>query len=304
VADRLGVGEADVRRVRPDIVYTSVSAFGHEGYRGGYRGREELGQAVTGLQMRWFGADSPRMVFYAMNDYGAGNWAAFATMVALYHRMRTGVGQSTHASLAHTATFHQAPFMLWYEGRAWDEPTGEVAGWGTLDRIFRAADRWFYLVVHNGADRAAVREATGLFDADLRAPDAATVAALEQAFRARTAANWVSELTKRGVGAAVVVNQEESMSDEVSRTRGLSLSRRTAAGEPIRTVGLGPRLLATPLHTAALPSPPGGDLDAVLTDLGLSGEADRLIGEHAVLRELPADAEFIGRFKAGAASKT
>ena len=37
-AEAIGIGEADVRAVQPDIVYSSVSAYGHGGSRGHFRG--------------------------------------------------------------------------------------------------------------------------------------------------------------------------------------------------------------------------------------------------------------------------
>jgi crotonobetainyl-CoA:carnitine CoA-transferase CaiB-like acyl-CoA transferase len=299
VAERMGIGEDDVRARRPGIIYSRVSAFGHTGYRGGYRGREELGQAITGLQMRWFGAEQPRMVFYALNDYGAGNWSAFATLVALYHRARGGSGQATHASLAHTATFHQIPFMLWYEGRTWDEPSGaDARGWGALDRIYRAADRWFYLAADDSRGRSAVLAVTGLDDADPGNPEHAA-AVLEEAFLAQPADYWVRELTTRGAGAALVLNQDEAMDAEVARARGLSLRRTLPGGEPIRTVGPARRLSRTPVLPSAVPGPPGADAAAILDSIGLAGRFGELVGAGAILPELPADADFVGRFRPG-----
>ena len=290
VADRMGIGEDQVRARRPDIIYTQVSAFGHDGYRGGYRGREELGQAVTGLQMRWHGAQQPRMVFYPLNDYGAGNWAAFAALVSLYYRSQGGRGQATHASLAHTATFHQVPFMLWFEGRTWDEPSGAgPRGWGALDRIYQAADRWFYLAAHGERDVAAVCFVTGVSAAD--------PVALEKAFLARPAAYWVGELTARGVGAAVVLNQEEAMDGDIARDRGLSLLRTLPGGEPVRTVGPARRLSRTPVLPSPVPGPPGADARAVLEGIGLAGQWDDLVRKGVVLPELPDGTDFIGRFR-------
>jgi crotonobetainyl-CoA:carnitine CoA-transferase CaiB-like acyl-CoA transferase len=298
VAERMGIGEQDVRARRPGIVYSKVSAFGHEGYRGGYRGREELGQAVTGLQMRWFGRETPRMVFYALNDYGAGNWSAFATLVALYHRARTGRGQLTHSSLAHAATFHQTPFMVWFEGRVWDEPSGEDApGWGPLDRMYRASDRWFYLAAHSARDRAAVRTVTGLSGLDLDGDPVTVVAALATAFSSSPAQEWVRELSALGVGASVVLNQEEVMDSELARARGLSLLRSLPSGEPIRTVGPARRLSLTPVPPSPVPGPPGSDAAAVLAGIGLAGALDELVEKSVILPQLPPDADFIGRFR-------
>jgi crotonobetainyl-CoA:carnitine CoA-transferase CaiB-like acyl-CoA transferase len=298
VAERMGIGERDVRARRPDIVYSKVSAFGHEGYRGGYRGREELGQAVTGLQMRWFGRDTPRMVFYALNDYGAGNWSAFATLVALHYRLRTGHGQLTHSSLAHAATFHQVPFMVWFEGRAWDEPSGEDApGWEPLDRLYRASDRWFYLAAHGERDRAAVLTVTGLPDLDLNGDPAMVAAALASAFSGRPAQEWVRELNDLAVGASVVRSQEEVMESDLARARGLSLLRSLPSGEPVRTVGPARRLSLTSLSPSPVPGPPGSAAAAVLAGIGLADALDELVSKSVILPQLPPDADFIGRFR-------
>jgi crotonobetainyl-CoA:carnitine CoA-transferase CaiB-like acyl-CoA transferase len=298
VAERMGVGEQDVRARRPDIVYSKVSAFGHQGYRGGYRGREELGQAVTGLQMRWFGRETPRMVFYALNDYGAGNWSAFASLVALYYRARTGRGQLTHSSLAHAATFHQAPFMVWFEGRVWDEPSGEDApGWGPLDRLYRASDRWFYLAAHSDRDRAAVLTVTGLPGLDLDGDPATVAAELARAFSGSPAQELVRELNDLGVGASVVLNQEEVMESDLTRARGLSLLRSLPSGEPIRTVGPAGRLSLTPVSPSPVPGPPGSDAAAVLAGIGLDGAMEELVKKSVILPQLPPDADFIGRFR-------
>ena len=146
VADRMGIGEQALRRRNPGLVYASISAFGHEGYRGGWRGREQLGQGPTGMQTRLGGDGEPRMAPYPYNDYGSGNLAAFAVLLALYHRMRGGPGQHVQSSLAHSGTFLQIPYMVAFPGRVWDEPRGPSAkGRGPFDRLYPAADRWFYL---------------------------------------------------------------------------------------------------------------------------------------------------------------
>ena len=64
------------------------------------------------------------MMSFPVSDVGSGHLAAFGILLSLYHRNRTGEGQSVSASLAHTASFIQAPFMLAYEGKVWDLPHG------------------------------------------------------------------------------------------------------------------------------------------------------------------------------------
>ncbi len=84
VADRLGVGEADARAAQPGVIYSSISVFGYEGRRGKWRGREELGQAVAGLQDRWHDeTGEPAMMSFPVSDVGSGHLAAFGILLAL-----------------------------------------------------------------------------------------------------------------------------------------------------------------------------------------------------------------------------
>jgi crotonobetainyl-CoA:carnitine CoA-transferase CaiB-like acyl-CoA transferase len=71
---------------------------------------------------------------------------AFGLGLGLLHRLRTGEGAHVETSLGHAATYLQLPYMQTYEGKTWDEPSGPQAhGWGALQRLYRAADAWFFL---------------------------------------------------------------------------------------------------------------------------------------------------------------
>ena len=58
-ADRLDLGEDDVRGVRDDVVYASLSCYGYDGPRGDLRGWEPLGQTPTGMMLRAGGGGAP-----------------------------------------------------------------------------------------------------------------------------------------------------------------------------------------------------------------------------------------------------
>ena len=249
----MGIGEEDVRQHNPEIIYSSLSAFGYEGFRGGYRGREELGQAPTGIQTRWGGDGEPMMYPQALCDYGAGNFAAFATLAALYHRMRTGEGQHVHASLIHTATYHQLPYMLNFEGRIWDEPEGQEAkGWGPLDRLYPAADRWFYLAALRDVDRKQLAQVEGLAGIEHLSGTDLEVA-LEVRFATAPAVVWVERLSALGMGAHVLMDYDEVMEVADVKARGLSIVREHPQAGPIRLVGPSRRLFLTPTRPPFLP---------------------------------------------------
>ena len=283
VADRMGIGEQAQRTANPDLVFVSITAFGHEGYRGGWRGREQLGQGPTGMQVRLGEGGEPRMAPYPYNDYGSGNLAAFAAMLALYHRMRGGSGQHVQSSLTHSGTFLQVPFMVAHDGRRWDEPRGQQAkGWGPHDRLYAASDRWFYLCAPDGLD--GIPELAGL--------DETAVAAV---VRTASAAHWVDRLTGAGAGAHVLVDQPDLMDDPVARARGLAVEREHPGFGRARMAGPSPRLSRTPPRPTRPVGPPGSDTRLVLDELGL--DTDDLLARDIARDGLPRGTTFVGMFR-------
>ncbi len=283
VAERLGVGEAAVRRRSPDVVYASISAFGHEGYRGGWRGRGQLGQGPTGMQTRLGGDGEPLMAPFPYNDYGSGNLAAYAVLLALFARMRGGAGQHVQSSLTHAATFLQVPFMVAGPGRAWDEPCGQqVKGWNACDRLYRAADRWFYLAAPHGLD--ALPDLAGLSEQEL-----------EQTFSTELAAAWVGRLQAAGIGAHVLTELADLMDDDTARARGLSLEREHRGVGRVRMAGPSARLSRTPPQPTGPAGAPGSDTRSVLEDLGF--DAADLIARDVARDGLPEATTLVGMFR-------
>jgi crotonobetainyl-CoA:carnitine CoA-transferase CaiB-like acyl-CoA transferase len=297
VADRMGVGEQDLRRLSPEVIYASISAFGHDGYRGGWRGREQLGQGPTGMQLRLGGADGPQMAPFAYCDYSTGNFAAFAVLIALYHRLRTGKGQHVHASLAHSATFLQIPYMVAFEGRTWDEPSGQqVKGWGPLMRLYQGSDgRWLYLSARD-SERQVITEVTGAALEGLADPALET--ALGERFATRPAGDWAGLLQEHGIGAHLLMDFSELMEDPYAVRKGLSLTRSHPGVGEVTLAGPSPRLSRTPARSGRAVGPPGSDTRSVLRTLGYADvDIDRLVSRDVVRDGLPDEAAFVGMFR-------
>lgn len=272
-ASRLAIGYDEVRARRPDVVYTAISCYGHGGPWTPWRGWERQGQAVTGIMER---TELPSVLGpYNIVDIGTGILGAFATGLALYHRFTTGRGQLATASLAQTATYHQAAFMFDFPGYQPAEPRGYYAlGAGPLQRYYRAADQWFFLAARPG-DRPALAAVTG-------APEVAAstgpvlAAALEAAFATATAADLVARLTGAGIAAQAVVPIAGLMTDAVVRARGLSVVQDVAGAGKCTMPGVSPRLSGTPALVGRPPSRPGADAGRVLASVGLADRLDAL----------------------------
>jgi len=267
-ADRLAIGYDEVRARRPEAVYTSISCYGLGGPWTQWRGWERQGQAVTGIMER---TDLPSVLGpYNIVDIGTGILGTFATALALYHRQSTGRGQLASASLAHTATYHQAAFMFDFPGYQAAEPRGYFAlGESPLQRYYRASDRWFFLAARR-ADLHALREMAGV------AKDADLEGALETAFASEDAGRLVARLTGMGIAAHVVVPVAELMVDNGVRARGLSVTQQVDGVGSCTMPGVSPRLSDTPALVGRAPGRPGEDATEVLASVGLADRLDAL----------------------------
>jgi crotonobetainyl-CoA:carnitine CoA-transferase CaiB-like acyl-CoA transferase len=90
VARRLGLGAEDVRAVRPNIVYCSISGWGQSGPNSARGAYDHVIQAATGM-MALQGSDSgapPVKVGFPLVDIATGISAAEAILAALIRRLR------------------------------------------------------------------------------------------------------------------------------------------------------------------------------------------------------------------------
>jgi crotonobetainyl-CoA:carnitine CoA-transferase CaiB-like acyl-CoA transferase len=255
-----------VQARKPDIIYTSISCYGYGGPWTPGRGWERQGQAVTGIMERT-GTIPAILGPYNLVDIGTGVLATFATALAVYHRLITGQGQHVHASLAQTATYHQAPYMLDYQGRVANEPRGyEALGTGPLQRFYQARDGWFFLAA-SAADASRLRAVEGLQPPD---PEASTLEQeLEAQFAELPTAVWVDRLRQAGVSAHAVVPVAELMVDPWARSHGLSVTQTVEDVGDVTMPGLSVRLSDTPMRLGGPPHRPGSDAALILRELGL-----------------------------------
>jgi len=279
-AERLGIAYEQVRRRRPDIVYGTVSMYGSGGPWSELPGYEVNAQAVSGMVARAGGAGQP----FAVNDYSTGLLGALGMGLALFHRTRTGKGQSIEAALARTATVLQTVYLQSIKGGNGEipaEPAHAANGWSALQRLYRAADAWFFLGAAE-SQQSLLASVDGLAGVQLLS-EVAREEALEQRFAARTAADWVSLLRAAGIGAQAVTSIELVMSDPWAAAHGLAITRRHREGSAITTVGPPARLSRTPVQAGRPVSPPGGDAAEVLATIDMEDKLDYLVSARAVV---------------------
>jgi crotonobetainyl-CoA:carnitine CoA-transferase CaiB-like acyl-CoA transferase len=97
VAARLGLAAEDIRAVRPDIIYCSISGWGQSGPMSGNGAYDHVIQAATGMMMlQGDGSDpAPIKAGFPVIDIATGMAAAEAIMAAVIRRLRGDRGPIT-----------------------------------------------------------------------------------------------------------------------------------------------------------------------------------------------------------------
>ncbi len=97
--DKLGLNSAVMRRLNPNLIYASISAYGQTGPLRDYPGFDPVSQAMGGMTMVTGFEDRPVRSAVSIADFTSGMFAAMSILGALYHRLATGEGQVIDISM-------------------------------------------------------------------------------------------------------------------------------------------------------------------------------------------------------------
>lgn len=105
VMERLGLGYDVIKKLKPDIIYCSVSGYGQTGPLSKRPAYDSAIQAASGM-MAFTGhpETGPTRTGYTPVDVSAGLLAAFAISSALLRRERTGLGQQLDVAMIDAAS--------------------------------------------------------------------------------------------------------------------------------------------------------------------------------------------------------
>ncbi|MDH3680270.1 MAG: CoA transferase, partial [Acidimicrobiia bacterium] len=101
--ERLRLDEAEVRAIRPDIIYCISNGYGSDGPKADQAAYDDVMQAASGLaaMFAWVG-DEPQLVPSIYADKITGAHIAFAVAASLHGRAVTGEGASIEVPMAET----------------------------------------------------------------------------------------------------------------------------------------------------------------------------------------------------------
>ena len=112
VLERMGLDYASLCAIKPDIILTTQTCYGHEGpwrNRGGFDG---IAQVMSGGAFMTGQPGEPARAAAPYVDFGTAALGALGTVSALYHRQQTGQGQHVQAALLQTALTWFSPALI------------------------------------------------------------------------------------------------------------------------------------------------------------------------------------------------
>src|SRR5215813_9565279 len=101
-----------LRQIKPDIILTTVTAFGAGGPWSHKHGFDGIGQVMAGGAYLTGTPDQPMRASVAWVDFGTASVSAFGTLAALMARQKTGRGQKVEAALLRTAVAFNNPTLV------------------------------------------------------------------------------------------------------------------------------------------------------------------------------------------------
>src|SRR5436189_166733 len=140
-----------LRRVKPDIILTTVTAFGAGGPWSHKHGFDGIGQVMSGAAYMTGTLEQPYRASVAWVDCGTASLAAFGTLAALMERQKTGRGQKVEGALLRTAVaFNNAALVEQQAIQVNRIPTENRGQTSAPSDLFRTKDGWIsaYAIGH------------------------------------------------------------------------------------------------------------------------------------------------------------
>lgn len=220
VVERLGIGEPDIRKVSPKVIYMSMSGWGEHGPLAQKPVYDPVIQALSGLTTIQAGSDDarPRLIRTILPDKLTAVVASQAITAALLTRERTGKGQHVRLSMLDAVLN-----FLWASdmgGQTYvDDPVSNQAAASFIDLIYETKDGYMtvstmgnkeWLALSRAFERPDLLKDPRFKTPQLRDQNVNERLALVQAeLKTKTTAKWLEIFEKEEVPAAPALTRQE-----------------------------------------------------------------------------------------------
>ena len=285
---KLGFDYDAVAAINPKIIYTNCYGYSRRGPDAERPAYDDTIQAECGLPavQKELTGDAT-YVATIMADKVTGLTALYATMMALFHRERTGEGQEVEVSMFET----MASFMLveHANGAMFDPPLGPAIYPRTVApnrRPYRTSDGHVAALIYNDKHwNAFIASVQPAWNRDefatlaLRAKQIDRVyGLLAQTMLERTTAEWLELFAELEIPATPINTLDSLFDSPQLNAAGLFETVETPQG-PVRFPGVPTWFSRTPGRVAGPAPMLGEDTDKVLGELGLASNPETTVSD-------------------------
>ncbi len=220
-AERMGIGEAALREVRPDLIYVSISGFGESGPYSDHRVYDPVIQALSGMAVMQGDRARPRMVKTVVPDKLTSMTAAQAISSALFARERSGRGQHVRLAMLDAMIAWLWPDGMWNHTLIGDGVSNELPG--GFDLVFEAADGFLTTGALTDKEWAGLARATEHVEwiedprfkalTDRLGHVEELLDSIQSALRERPWREWIERLDAEEVPCAPILSLDEVLED-------------------------------------------------------------------------------------------
>jgi formyl-CoA transferase len=231
VMTRLGLSYSALREINPKLIYCAISGFGQTGPDALKPAYDQIIQGLSG-EMAINGDErlNPLRAGFPVCDTVGGLNAAFAIMAALYHRERTGEGQSIDVALLDSIM----PLMGWVVANlliGGQQPVlmGNDNFTAAPSGMFATKDGYINIAANKQEQWEAVADVLGLAELktdprfqerDNRKKNRKFLTPLLEAkLKERSTAYWVEELNEHDVPSGAILSLEHALKQEQTQHR-------------------------------------------------------------------------------------
>ena len=284
VADRMGLGAAELCARNPRLIYCSVSGYGQDGPYRDVKAYDLLIQGEAGIIATTGYPDKPAKVGVPIIDLASSMYATAGILLALYQRERTGRGQVIDISMFESALswLGYFPHHYWHKG---EEPArvGMRHHYVTPYGPYMAGDgEYVSLAVATASDwevfcTRVIERADLLEDARFKTPEvrrqnrAVLEELVEQIFLERPHDEWLGRLKESRLPYGEVRGIGQVLAHPQVIARNMVREMESPVG-PIPVVASPLRLSDSPARYDPIPGL-GEDTEPILRELGY-GDAE------------------------------
>ena len=278
--EKLGLSYSEIRSIKPEIVYCSISGFGATGPYSKRSGFDLVAQGMSGHMSFTGHPDSePVKLSVPISDLNAGMFAAYGILSAYINRLKTGEGQYLDTSLLEAGI----AYTMWESASLFYEdviptPVGSRHRMAAPYQAYSTSDGYINIGVANqgtwirlcdAMDRAEMKDDPRFSTNAKRVENLSILKVeIEKTLQQHDTEHWWNQFIKFNVPSGPIYDMKQVYEDKHVQAREMMLDIKHPSLGDIKNVGFGVKLSGTPASVRMPPPDLGQHNQEVLESMG------------------------------------